>query len=513
MIPSAEYLRMSTEHQKYSLQNQSAAIARFAAAHGFVIAKTYVDPAKSGLDLRGRTGLRALLKDVLSGNVSYKVVLIYDVSRWGRFQDDDEAACYEFLCRNSGVSVIYCAEPFRNDGSVASSILKTLSRIDARELSREMSMKAIRSKSIIVQRGFWAGGPAPYGYQRRLISSDSRRNQILMPGQRKSLSIDHVILTPGSRSEIELVRRMFALASSGQVGVSQIAQELNRQGFTNRGNLWLPNSVEKILTNPVYAGANVWGRASQKLRRRPVRVTAEKWICNSNAFTPIIKPAYFQRIQRALQQHRIESRWTDEKILLKLRDALRKNGKLSGELFNQKNDLPSFNTLARRFGSVLEAYRRIGYQAPRGMQARVAALRVFRRLQRDLTNRIVSLFPNQVTASRLAFRPLLRFSNAAEVSVLVARSISRKVGRWWELNRGDSARPVLLCLADSAMRDFEHFYLLPRWNLSKLHRFTKDDPLLLPECTLHDLSQLSSALQGFQGELGSDSFGPKVKGR
>jgi len=35
LVAAAEYLRMSTEHQQYSLENQSAAIRQYAAIHGF----------------------------------------------------------------------------------------------------------------------------------------------------------------------------------------------------------------------------------------------------------------------------------------------------------------------------------------------------------------------------------------------------------------------------------------------------------------------------------------------
>ena len=54
------------------------------------------------------------------------VVLVYDVSRWGRYQDTDEAAHYEFLCKRAGVPIHYCAEQFPNDGSVPAAILKAL---------------------------------------------------------------------------------------------------------------------------------------------------------------------------------------------------------------------------------------------------------------------------------------------------------------------------------------------------------------------------------------------------
>jgi DNA invertase Pin-like site-specific DNA recombinase len=46
-VPVAQYLRMSTEHQQYSLENQTAAITRYASEHGFVVTHTYKDAGKS----------------------------------------------------------------------------------------------------------------------------------------------------------------------------------------------------------------------------------------------------------------------------------------------------------------------------------------------------------------------------------------------------------------------------------------------------------------------------------
>jgi len=107
LIPAAQYLRMSTEHQQYSIENQARSIQQYAQAHGFEIARTYSDPAKSGLWLKNRLGLRELLQDVTGGGIEYKAILVYDVSRWGRFQDTDEAAHYEFLCKQAGIPVHY----------------------------------------------------------------------------------------------------------------------------------------------------------------------------------------------------------------------------------------------------------------------------------------------------------------------------------------------------------------------------------------------------------------------
>ena len=64
-IPAAQYLRVSTERQEYSIDFQMAGIAAYAEAHGFNICRTYCDEAKSGLDLRRRKRLSQLLQDVV----------------------------------------------------------------------------------------------------------------------------------------------------------------------------------------------------------------------------------------------------------------------------------------------------------------------------------------------------------------------------------------------------------------------------------------------------------------
>lgn len=57
---AAEYVRMSTEHQRYSTENQSEAIHEYAARHGIAIVRTYADEGKSGLRLDGRDALKRL---------------------------------------------------------------------------------------------------------------------------------------------------------------------------------------------------------------------------------------------------------------------------------------------------------------------------------------------------------------------------------------------------------------------------------------------------------------------
>src|SRR5487761_1977391 len=94
LLRAVEYVRMSTEHQQYSTENQADKIREYAARRGIEIVRTYTDVGKSGLRIDGRASLQQLIKDVESGTADFTIILVYDVSRWGRFQDADESAYY-----------------------------------------------------------------------------------------------------------------------------------------------------------------------------------------------------------------------------------------------------------------------------------------------------------------------------------------------------------------------------------------------------------------------------------
>jgi DNA invertase Pin-like site-specific DNA recombinase len=162
-LRAAQYVRMSTDYQKYSIENQAVVIAAFAELHKLTIVHTYRDEGESGLQIKNRMGLMQLIKDVQSGSAEFGYVLVFDVSRWGRFQDVDESAHYEFICKQAGVKVAYCAEQFDNDGSMISHIMKNIKRVMAAEFSRELSAKVHAGQSRLARLGFKMGAPEGYG--------------------------------------------------------------------------------------------------------------------------------------------------------------------------------------------------------------------------------------------------------------------------------------------------------------------------------------------------------------
>lgn len=181
------YVRMSTEHQQYSTSNQLDVIKEYAKRHELEIVKVYSDDGKSGLNIEGRESLGEMIEEIKDGRANYSHILVYDISRWGRFQDPDQSAFLEYICRSAGVSVHYCAEQFSNDGSPVSTIIKGVKRAMAGEYSRELSTKVFLGACRLIKLGFKQGGTAGYGLRRMLIDSTGQKKGLLKMGDLQHL--------------------------------------------------------------------------------------------------------------------------------------------------------------------------------------------------------------------------------------------------------------------------------------------------------------------------------------
>lgn len=359
---AAQYIRMSTEHQKYSLQNQMDALAAYAACRGIEIVQTYADAAKSGLHLEGRPELARLLQDAQTGVAGFDLILVYDVSRWGRFQDVDESAHYEFLCKAAGVSVRYCAEPFEEDG-FATSLLKLLKRAMAAEYIRELSAKTFAGQCNLVRQGFHAAGAAPYGLRRLLLDENGKPKGQLARGQHKNIKTERVILTLGPLQEVETVRRIFRLYATERRTEDTIAAVLNAEGIpVEPSGVWTRARVHKILVNENYIGTLVFNRRTQKFQGKSRPNPPETWVRCAEAFESIIDAEGFRAAQQRMAE-RTRDR-TDDELLASLSKLHRKAGRLTKEQLSRSRDVPDPTTYRRRFGSLRKAYALIGHPPP-----------------------------------------------------------------------------------------------------------------------------------------------------
>jgi DNA invertase Pin-like site-specific DNA recombinase len=472
LIPAAQYLRMSTEHQQYSLENQSSAIQKYAESQGFEVSVTYSDAAKRGVVLKHRKGLQKLLQDVVAGTAPYKAILVYDVSRWGRFQDTDESAHYEFLCKSAGVPVHYCAETFANDGALPSLIMKALKRTMAGEYSRELGVKVLAGQKRLARLGFKQGGVPGYGLRRMLVSASGDRKQELQSGERKSITTDRVILVPGPSLEVQVVRIIYRMLLSERLSVYAIARELNGTGIPYiDSSKWDYEAVHAILTSPKYAGSNVFGQTSSKLSTPSVKVPRSEWVLTPGAFEPIVDAATFADAQRILQERTINR--SDKEVLDSLRALLASTGRLSLNLIKDFAGVPSPSTYRHRFGSLRHAYELIGYGRPEqfgpiDLRRRTQALRD------QLIAQIVAMSPDEVSIVRCSgrWRSRLRLTSGLMVSVLLGRCI-----RAWKQSLRWQIDPVLhecelitlVARLDESNRAFLDFHVVP--NIDRHRRF------------------------------------------
>jgi DNA invertase Pin-like site-specific DNA recombinase len=356
----AQYVRMSTDHQRYSTENQRETISKYAAQHGMDIVQTYADEGKSGLSLEGRDALKRLIHDVQVDRATFQAILVYDISRWGRFQDADESAYYEYLCRRSGIQVFYCAEPFENDGSPMATIMKSVKRAMAGEYSRELSHKVFQGQCRLIELGFRQGGVPGFGLRRLLLDEHRLPKGPLLPGEKKSLQTDRVVLIPGPGDEVDLVRHIYMEFLEAGKPEQVIAEALNHKGIrTDRGRAWTRGTIHQVLTNEKYIGNNVYNRTSFKLKLRHVRNSPDMWVRCDGAYEPVVPSEWFARAQELIAAR---SKRMDDATMLGLLEGLyKRSGMLSGLLIDEQEGMPSSATYKARFGGLIRAYALIGF--------------------------------------------------------------------------------------------------------------------------------------------------------
>jgi DNA invertase Pin-like site-specific DNA recombinase len=460
---AAQYVRMSTEHQQYSTENQMDAIGRYAESRNMQIVRTYSDEARSGLNIEGRNGLRDLIHDVESGRADYTAVLAYDVSRWGRFQDVDESAYYEYICKRSNVHVHYCAEQFENDGSLSSTLLKTIKRTMAGEYSRELSVKVFAGQCRLIERGFRQGGPAGYGLRRQLIDQDRNPKGILSRGMHKSIQTDRVILVPGPESEIQVVREIYDRFTQGCTTEREIATSLNNRGLlTDRGRPWTRGTVHQVLTNPKYAGANVYNRRSFKLKRKRVVNPPEMWIRCDDAFDPIIPVEQFTQALAIIESR--DTHLTDEQLLERLRNLLARIGELSGVLIDEREDMPSSALYQRRFGGLARAYALIGYAPLRDLRY-IEINRGLREYHREHYSRILNDLRDQGAHVHERQNGLVEINQEFTASLVISRCRETLTGKHrWLIRLENSLDPDITIAArlSPTNENILDYYVFPK---------------------------------------------------
>jgi DNA invertase Pin-like site-specific DNA recombinase len=460
---------MSTEQQQYSTENQSVAIEQYARHRGIEIVRTYADEGRSGLRMEGRHALKRLIDDVQGGHADFTTILVYDVSRWGRFQDADESAYYEYICKRAGIAVQYCAEQFENDGSPISTIVKGVKRAMAGEYSRELSVKVFAGQCRLIENGYRQGGPAGYGLRRCLTNQSGVPKGELVRGEHKSIQTDRVVLVPGPLEEVANIRWIYRAFVDERRSEREIAFILNARGVaTDLGRPWTRGTVHQVLINAKYVGDNVWNRTSFKLKKKRVRNAPDMWVRARGVFEPVVDRRLFEAAQTIIGER--SRRLSDEDLLDALRRLFQERGYLSGLIIDENGHLPSSSAYQSRFGSLLRAYQLVGFTPDRDYHY-VEVNHALRRMHPDIV--VATIAEIQRTGGavhRDSLTHLLTINDEFTASIVIARCLETAAGSLrWNIRLDARLRPDITVAVrmDQPNRSVLDYYLLPQLDMTE----------------------------------------------
>jgi DNA invertase Pin-like site-specific DNA recombinase len=359
-LVAVQYLRMSTERQDLSPELQSAAIVAYAVQHGFSVEGTYLDAGKSGLTLDTRDAMKQLLADVMSPERKFSAVLVYDVSRWGRFQDPDASAYYEYHCRLHGVDVRYVQEPFVGLNTPMASLFKGMKRAMAAEFSRELAIKTSAGQRAAVLSGYQLGIPPALGFRKVAVSRGDKSVRVLRDGERRVANIEHVRWVPAPDDEVAAVRRIFELYVSSRMSVDELSRRVREEGIRRRdGRPLSRGNVYTLLHCEALTGTYVWARAGKEQKKRSSDDT--RILRVPMVIEPIVPRELFEAARTKLATR--GPRYTRDELVGQLRSALATNPALTA------THLTEYGCAAQErfracFGSVRAAWEAAGARYP-----------------------------------------------------------------------------------------------------------------------------------------------------
>lgn len=478
-LKGAMYIRMSTELQVESPENQERAIRTYAAQYGIEIVQVYADLGVSGINTEKREKFQTMIEDVEQGRNAYNIVLYLDESRWGRFIDSREADYHRMRLERKNVVCQSCEKPLTMTSNIADRIMTLLRDESASDYCRQLSQKVWAGQCNLVTKGFRQGGVAGFGLRRMLLNETGSPKQELSMGQRKSLLTERVILMPGPDVERGNVLWVYDQFIAGR-SETEIAAQLNAKGVKNHfGRPWSRGTVREVLTNEKYIGNNLFNRTSGKMKSPAKPNPESEWVRKDQAFEPIVDMERFYTVQGIYRER--NKKITDEELLQGLRDLYARHGRLSALIIDEADFLPPSGLFRTRFGGLLRAYRMIGYTPERDYQY-VATNQRLRALHAEIVADVVRSI-ERLCGRQIHMDPescLLELNYNLFISVVISRCFTSPAGtRRWKIRFDSGLHPDITVAVRMNTRNeaIQDYYVLPALEFSY-------DPIKLSEANV-----------------------------
>lgn len=202
--------------------------------------RQYVDRAKTGRTMAGRSQLLALLADAASGKL--KRVFVYKFDRFGR---DAETHTIVRDLEEHGVEVVSATEG-------TNQLARGIQLVVAEDYSRQLANRTRDGLAKRFEQGGFTGGVPPYGFH--VVTREGRRVLEVEP------------------AEAAIVREVAGWYLSEAVGFKSIAKRLrDRAVASRRGKGWTFTSIRSLMLNPVLTGKIRFNVRKMHLDRRSGR--------------------------------------------------------------------------------------------------------------------------------------------------------------------------------------------------------------------------------------------------
>lgn len=236
-IPKAYlYLRLSVDREDGNAQSidaQRYAAKEYAARNGIEIIREYVDSGLSGT-LSKRPQFNQMIADATSIERPVQIVLIYRQARFARNMRLFVNTIHELA--EAGVEMVSVTENF-GEGRTKK-MGQTITAMVDEQRAIDDAIYTRKSRRANARKGFFNGGPVPYGYDTYVAQTDGKKERM------KLAVVD---------DEAMVVREIFDWADQGRGG-RWIVKVLNDRGTTLRGAKFSNGNLAGILSRETYCG-------------------------------------------------------------------------------------------------------------------------------------------------------------------------------------------------------------------------------------------------------------------
>ena len=260
-IPAVGYIRMSTDKQEDSPEQQRAEILKLASRHGYRIVRWYEDHAISGAKTLKRKQFRQMIRDAEELG-DFKAILCWDQDRFGRF-DSIEAGEWISPLRRVGVELVTVTQGRINWEDFAGRMIYQITQEGKHHYLVDLSRNALRGMIRFAKKGNLLGMPTPYGYDRVYFNAAGKEMCRIRRGEkfRKPRDWTAKLVPSEDKQAVKTIRWLFKTFAETDCSARSLAVELNKRGVPSpNGGEWEYTHIKNLLRHPVYIGWLTYGR-------------------------------------------------------------------------------------------------------------------------------------------------------------------------------------------------------------------------------------------------------------